>query len=103
MTSSDFCLLSADLTGILTTFSLARATYDKIATNFIWALVFNAVLLPLAAGAFYWFGETRLPPVWASLAMACSSVSVVCNALLLRLTFRVPKDARVIQEEQEAQ
>lgn len=103
MTSSDFCLLSADLTGILTTFSLARATYDKIATNFAWALVFNAVLLPLAAGAFYFLGETRLPPVWASLAMACSSVSVVCNALLLRVTFRVPKDARTIQQAHQKQ
>lgn len=94
ITSSDFCLLSSNLTGVLTVLSLARATYNKIMTNFAWACVFNAVLIPLAAGAFYFAGETRLPPVWASLAMACSSVSVVCNALLLRVTFRVPKDAR---------
>merc|ERR1711939_666333 len=44
-----------------------------------------------SAGAFYDLGQASLPPVWASLAMALSSVSVVTNALSLRLTFRAPK------------
>ena len=56
----------------------------QIISNFIWASLYNALLLPLAAGAFYGLGRTRLPPVWASLAMALSSISVVLNSLLLR-------------------
>lgn len=43
--------------------------------NFAWALVFNVVLIPVAAGAFYASHKIRLPPVWAALAMALSSSS----------------------------
>lgn len=46
--------------------------------------------MPIAAGAFFDLG-VKLPPVWASLAMALSSVSVVVNSLLLRYTFKIPK------------
>lgn len=45
----------------------------------------------LAAGAFYPAGRTRLPPVWSSVAMALSSLSVVGNSLLLRFTFKPPR------------
>ncbi|KAK4699686.1 hypothetical protein P7C70_g6571, partial [Phenoliferia sp. Uapishka_3] len=93
-TNSDFCLLSSNLLGLLTLLALARATYNKILTNFAWAILFNACLVPVAAGAFYDLGQTRLPPVWASLAMALSSVSVVSSSLLLRYTFRVPEAVR---------
>ena len=43
--------------------------------NFAWACIFNIILIPLAAGVFYPLGNTRLPPVWAALAMALSSTS----------------------------
>jgi len=56
------------------------------------------ILIPLAAGAFYDLGRTRLPAVWASLAMALSSVSVVINSLLLRWTFKVPKAVRQYED-----
>lgn len=91
ITSSDYCLLSSHLGGVVTVLALARATFFKILTNFAWAAVFNLCLVPVAAGAFYDLGQASLPPVWASLAMALSSVSVVTNALSLRLTFRAPK------------
>jgi hypothetical protein len=48
-------------------------------------------------GAFYPLGQTRLPAVWASLAMALSSVSVILNSLLLRATFRLPTVVREAQ------
>lgn len=56
-------------------------------------------LVPIAAGVFYGLGRTRLPPVWAALAMALSSVSVVSNSLLLRVFFKVPKAVRELEEE----
>lgn len=60
--------------------------------NFLWAVVYNVVLIPVAAGVFFWVGATedngggwRLAPVWAAAAMAGSSVSVVVSSLALRL------------------
>ncbi|KAL8284089.1 hypothetical protein RQP46_004838 [Phenoliferia psychrophenolica] len=92
-TNSDFCLLSSNLLSLITLLALSKATYHKILTNFAWAIFFNGALVPIAAGAFYDLGRTRLPPVWASLAMALSSISVVSSSLLLRYTFKVPKVA----------
>ncbi|KDE07763.1 hypothetical protein MVLG_02033 [Microbotryum lychnidis-dioicae p1A1 Lamole] len=94
LSSSEFCLLSSNLSALLTLFALSKATFNKILTNFAWACLFNGCLVPIAAGTFYDLGRTRLPPVWASLAMALSSISVVVNSLLLRWTFRIPKEVR---------
>jgi Cu+-exporting ATPase len=53
--------------------------------NFIWAYGYNVCAIPLAAGALYPASRSLLPPWVAALAMAASSVSVVCGALTLRL------------------
>merc|ERR1712093_289469 len=82
--TADFALLSESLLSIITLQAIARSTYRRIISNFGWACVYNIILIPLAAGAFYNLGQTKLPAVWASLAMALSSVSVVLNSLLLR-------------------
>lgn len=90
-TTADFALLSDSLLSILVLQGVSRATYRRIISNFVWACLYNVVLIPVAAGAFYDLGQTKLPAVWASLAMALSSLSVVTNSLLLRWTFRLPK------------
>merc|ERR1711939_1178055 len=97
--SADFALLSESLLSIITLQAIARSTYRRIISNFGWACVYNIILIPLAAGAFYNLGQTKLPAVWASLAMALSSVSVVLNSLLLRYTFRVPKDVKRFRDQ----
>ncbi|KAM0748125.1 heavy metal translocatin [Meredithblackwellia eburnea MCA 4105] len=94
LSSSDFCLLSSNLLSLLTLLSLSRKTFNKVLSNFAWAASFNLCLIPIAAGAFYELGRTRLPPVWASLAMALSSVSVVSSSLLLKTMFRIPEVVR---------
>ncbi|MDO8056765.1 MAG: YHS domain-containing protein, partial [Candidatus Hermodarchaeota archaeon] len=60
---------------------LGRKTMLKIKQGFFWALIYNMILLPIAAGILYPYIVLR--PEWAALAMALSSVSVVTNALLL--------------------
>ena len=82
MESCDVVLRSSGLTLVPTLFALGRFTLRKIRQNLFWALIYNCICIPLAAGAFSFLGIT-LSPMIASLAMACSSLCVVCNALLI--------------------
>lgn len=88
ISSAAFVLVSSDLTSLLTLLHLSRAVFRRIKFNFGWALIYNCIALPIAAGVLYPVksngSHIRLDPVWASLAMALSSVSVVCSSLLLR-------------------
>ncbi|KAI9513348.1 heavy metal translocatin [Russula earlei] len=85
LSSASFILVSSDLGGILTLVDLSATVFRRVKLNFLWALVYNVAAVPIAAGVLYPFGHIRLDPVWASLAMAMSSVSVVCSSLLLKL------------------
>ena len=115
LSSSSFILINSHLGALLTLLDLSRVVFRRVYFNFGWALVYNIIAMPIAAGVLYpittgtakmtmhhngvameggmGMGESgvkhiRLDPVWASLAMALSSVSVVCSSLLLRS--RVP-------------
>ncbi|ORX95311.1 E1-E2 ATPase-domain-containing protein [Clohesyomyces aquaticus] len=126
LSSSSFILINSHLTSILTLLSLSRTVFRRVYFNFGWALVYNLIAMPVAAGVLFpittgpkhlgdmqgmhhgGLGEeggmggegkihVRLDPVWASLAMALSSVSVVCSSLALRsripgVGFRVKKE-----------
>jgi P-type Cu+ transporter len=82
--ASDITLISGDLQGIVTAIALSRATLRNIRQNLFFAFIFNGIGIPIAAGVLYpVFGEL-LNPMIAGGAMACSSVSVVTNALRLR-------------------
>ncbi|KAI9810912.1 MAG: hypothetical protein M1827_005771 [Pycnora praestabilis] len=85
ISSSSFILLTSNLTSLLTLIDLSRTVFRRVKFNFAWALVYNLAMLPVAAGVFYALHEhPRLNPVWASLAMAMSSISVIGSSLLLR-------------------
>jgi heavy metal translocating P-type ATPase len=86
LTSSSFVLLGESLAAIPTLLDLSQRVFRRIRWNFAWALVYNVVLVPVAAGVLFRVNEGgwRLGPVWASAAMAGSSVSVVCSSLALR-------------------
>ncbi|KAF8512736.1 hypothetical protein BU17DRAFT_53888 [Hysterangium stoloniferum] len=96
LSTASFTLLRSDLLSILTIYHLARITRRRIISNFVWASLYNVALIPLAGGAFYGISGKRitLPPVWASAAMALSSISVVVNSLALRWTYKEPDIVR---------
>ncbi|KJZ78621.1 hypothetical protein HIM_02012 [Hirsutella minnesotensis 3608] len=93
ISSADFVLATSSLPAVLTLLELSRVVFRRIKVNFGWAVVYNMLAVPIAAGCLYGVrtgdgGHVRLDPVWAALAMALSSISVVLSSLSLRL--RVP-------------
>ncbi|KAK6840389.1 cryptochrome DASH- mitochondrial [Apiospora arundinis] len=93
ISAADFVLIQSDLRSVVTLLALSNKVFQRIKVNFAWALVYNLVAVPFAAGCFYAIrtpsgGHLLLDPVWASLAMALSSISVVLSSLALRT--RIP-------------
>ncbi len=84
MESAGVTLLKGDLTGIVRARHLSQAVMRNIRQNLFFAFIYNALGVPVAAGALYPFFGILLSPIIAAAAMALSSVSVVGNALRLR-------------------
>ena len=84
MESADIVLMRPDMRAVATALRLSRATLRNIRQNLFWAFCYNTLGIPLAAGILHLFGGPLLNPMFAALAMALSSVSVVSNALRLR-------------------
>lgn len=111
ISSADFILVTSHLEAVLTLVNLSRKVFRRVWFNFGWALVYNLCAMPIAAGVLYPIKTSggdhiRLDPVWASLAMALSSVSVVCSSLLLRsnipgIGFRKGADVQQLQEREQ--
>jgi Cu+-exporting ATPase len=83
--SAGIILVKGDLTGIVRARSLSRATMRNIRQNLALALVYNALGIPIAAGVLYPVFGLLLSPMIAAAAMSLSSVSVIGNALRLRI------------------
>lgn len=82
--SAGIILIKGDLAGIVKAITLSRATMRNIRQNLFFAIVYNLIGIPIAAGLLYPFGGLLLNPMVASLAMSFSSVSVILNALRLK-------------------
>ena len=82
--SADVVLMSGDLRNVPNAIALSRTTMRNIAQNLGWAFGYNALLIPVAAGALYPAFGILMSPMFAGGAMALSSVSVLTNALRLR-------------------
>ena len=76
-------LIRNDLRYVVTAIDLSRRTVSKMKQNLFWAFFYNIVLIPVAAGLLYPFFGILLNPIYAAVAMASSSISVVGNAMLL--------------------
>jgi Cu+-exporting ATPase len=84
MQSAGITLVKGDLRGIAKAVRLSRATMRNIRQNLLFAFLYNALGIPVAAGALYPFFGLLLSPIVAGAAMSLSSVSVISNALRLR-------------------
>ncbi len=83
--SADVTLAGNSLASVATAISLSRATLVNIRQNLFGAFIYNTTGIPLAAGLFYPLTGWLLSPIFASIAMALSSITVVSNANRLRL------------------
>ncbi|TWI11497.1 heavy metal translocating P-type ATPase [Aerolutibacter ruishenii] len=87
--SADVVLMRSDPYDVVRAITIARATLRKMHQNLAWAVGYNVVAFPIAAGVFYPF---TLSPEMAALSMSGSSVIVAVNALLLRRVRLAPRD-----------
>jgi Cu+-exporting ATPase len=84
MESAGVTLVRGDLRAVASARHLSRLTMKNIQQNLVLAFVYNVASVPVAAGILYPFLGVLISPVWASIAMTLSSLSVVGNALRLR-------------------
>lgn len=82
--AADITLINKDLRSVAAAIQLSKKTMRTIKQNLFWAFGYNAILIPVAMGVLYPFWGILLNPIFASVAMATSSVSVVSNSLLLK-------------------
>ncbi len=83
--SGSIVLVQNDLNGVVRALDISQKTFNRIKLNLFWALIYNLIGIPIAAGVFVALG-LHLSPEVAALAMAFSSVSVVSSSLLLNRT-----------------
>jgi len=82
--AADITLINKDLKSVAVAIILSKKTMRTIRLNLFWAFGYNVILIPVAMGALYPFFHILLNPIFASVAMATSSISVVSNSLLLK-------------------
>jgi Cu+-exporting ATPase len=82
--SAGITLVSGDVRALVRARRLSRDTMRNIRQNLFLAFAYNAIGVPVAAGALYPFVGLLVSPIWASAAMTLSSVSVIGNALRLK-------------------
>jgi Cu+-exporting ATPase len=82
--ASNITLVNKNLNSVASSIELSKSTMRTIKQNLFWAFGYNIVLIPVAMGVLYPFFGVLLNPIFASVAMAMSSISVVSNSLLLK-------------------
>ncbi|CAN1810114.1 Copper-transporting ATPase RAN1, partial [Linum perenne] len=94
--AADYVLMRNNLEDVITAIDLSRKTFARIRLNYMFAMVYNVVAIPIAAGVFFPYMRMELPPWAAGACMALSSVSVVCSSLLLR-RYKKPRLTTVLK------
>ncbi|KAF0909117.1 hypothetical protein E2562_031623 [Oryza meyeriana var. granulata] len=94
--AADYVLVRNNLEDVITAIDLSRKTFSRIRWNYFFAMAYNVVAIPVAAGALFPFTGLQMPPWLAGACMAFSSVSVVCSSLWLR-RYRKPRLTTLLQ------
>ncbi|KAG4387817.1 hypothetical protein GLYMA_09G052000v4 [Glycine max] len=94
--AAEYVLMRNSLEDVITAIDLSRKTFTRIRLNYVFAMAYNVVAIPVAAGVFYPSLGLKLPPWVAGACMALSSVSVVCSSLLLK-RYRRPRLTTILE------
>ncbi|XP_030550624.2 copper-transporting ATPase RAN1 isoform X1 [Rhodamnia argentea] len=94
--AADYVLMRNNLEDVITAIDLSRKTFARIRWNYVFAMAYNTIAIPVAAGAFFPWLRIVLPPWVAGACMAFSSVSVVCSSLLLR-RYKKPRLTTILE------
>lgn len=94
--AADYVLMRNSLEDVIIAIDLSRKTFARIRLNYIFAMAFNVIAIPIAAGVFFPSLGIKLPPWAAGACMALSSVSVVCSSLLLR-RYKKPRLTTILE------
>ena len=78
-------LMKDNLLDVLKALLIAQKSFQRIKINFVFAFLYNIILIPIAMGFFYPIGGFKMDPMFAAVAMAMSSISVVTSSLYLKL------------------
>lgn len=98
--SADVVLLENSLDNVVSTLDISIKTFNRIKLNFVWAMLYNVIMLPFAMGFFIIPFGIILNPMYASLCMAFSSISVVISSLMLK-RWTPPRRAEVKMDDNE--
>ena len=82
--TSDVVLINQKITSILEALHLSKKIIKKINQNLFWAFIYNIVSIPVAMGILFLYNGFLLNPMIAGITMTLSSLSIVCNTLLLK-------------------
>ncbi|XP_041027678.1 copper-transporting ATPase RAN1-like isoform X2 [Juglans microcarpa x Juglans regia] len=94
--AADYVLMRNNLEDVITAIDISRKTFARIRLNYMFAMGYNVVAIPIAAGVFFPSLGIMLPPWAAGACMALSSVSVVCSSLLLR-RYKKPRLTTILE------
>lgn len=94
--AAEYILMRSNLEDVITAIDLSRKTIGRIRLNYVFAMAYNVVAIPIAAGAFFPLVKVEMPPWVAGACMAMSSVSVVCSSLLLK-RYKKPRLTTILE------
>ncbi|KAL5731374.1 P-type Cu(+) transporter [Ranunculus cassubicifolius] len=94
--AADYVLMRSNLEDVITAIDLSRKTFSRIRWNYVFAMAYNVIAIPVASGLFFPLLKISLPPWVAGACMALSSVSVVCSSLLLR-RYKKPRLTTILE------
>ncbi|XP_022012650.1 copper-transporting ATPase RAN1 isoform X2 [Helianthus annuus] len=94
--AADYVLMKSNLEDVITAIDLSRKTFARIRLNYVFAMAYNVIAIPVSAGILFPWLNIKLPPWVAGACMALSSVSVVCSSLLLR-RYRKPRLTAILE------
>mmetsp|Transcript_44542 Transcript_44542/g.51286 ORF Transcript_44542/g.51286 Transcript_44542/m.51286 type:complete len:936 (+) Transcript_44542:281-3088(+) len=102
--SADIVIMMNNLWDVICAIDISRTIFKRIKFNFFWAMIYNLVGIPIAAGVFFFYPGIHMDPKLAGLAMAMSSVSVITSSLLLKLYKKPqqPEPEQIINPQGEA-